>query len=221
MKKLLPVFFCLFLSSLFLTKVLGSDLAGVKPGRFRVVLDPGHGGRDSATKAEGFYEKDVVFNIALETKKQLEAKGFEVILTRTDDTFIPLTDRPKIKGDAFISLHANTVPERIGPSVRSMIKGIEIFTESTMSDTKVLEESKLLASHLWNSLNDVEGMNVRGNVKQKPLAVLRNNESPAVLIELGYLTNKEDLAFLTDRYCYQRIADALCSAIEEYRKDKR
>ncbi|WP_207421300.1 N-acetylmuramoyl-L-alanine amidase family protein [Desertivirga brevis] len=187
------------------------------PG-LRVVLDPGHGGRDSATKVDSFYEKDVVLNIAHEVKAQLQARGHQVIMTRETDVFIPLTERAKVKGDIFISLHANTVPERIGPSVRSMIKGIEIFTEGNMPDAILIDKSKKLAGCLWNSLNDVEGMNVRGNVKQKSLAVLRYNSTPAVLIELGYLTNKEDLGFLTNLYCYKDIAAAICNALDEYRK---
>ncbi|WP_207531897.1 N-acetylmuramoyl-L-alanine amidase family protein [Desertivirga arenae] len=187
------------------------------PG-LKVVLDPGHGGRDSATKAESFYEKNVVLNIALEIKAQLLARGYEVVMTRETDVFIPLTERAKIKGDVFISLHANTVPERIGPSVRAMIKGMEIFTGMNMPESILLSKSKRLASCLWNSLNEVEGMNVRGNVKEKALAVLRPNYTPAVLLELGYLTNKEDLAFLTDRYCYKEIGTAICNALEEYRK---
>lgn len=201
-----------------------SALGGINTGcisdgpGLTVVLDPGHGGRDSATKAEGFYEKDVVLNIALEIRSQLLERGHQVIMTRENDVFIPLTERAKVKGDVFISLHANTVPERIGPSVRSMIKGIEIFTEGNMPGKMLVTKSKRLAGCLWNSLNDVEGMNVRGNVKEKSLAVLRPNQSPAVLLELGYLTNKEDLGFLTDRYCYRAIAAAICDALDNYRK---
>lgn len=185
--------------------------------KFTVVLDPGHGGKDSVTRANGYLEKDVVLNIALELKTQLEQKGNRVLLTRNEDTFVPLSERSELKGDVFISLHANSVPDSIGPSVRSMIKGIEIYTDNRMSDKKRLSKSTLLASAIYDNMLSLTDISVRFRVKNKPLAVLKSNFSPAVLVELGYLTNLEDLGYLTTTSCYKEMAAAFCKAIDAYK----
>lgn len=80
-----------------------------------VMLDPGHGGKDpGATGRSGLREKDVVLHIAKETKKRLESMGYQVVLTRSDDTFIPVLARPmmaqRAKADVFVSIHADSVP---------------------------------------------------------------------------------------------------------------
>lgn len=109
---------------------------GLKIGR--IVLDPGHGGHDTGTIGPtGLREKDVVLDVALRLKKLLEEKtGAEVILTRSDDTFIPLEERTAIaneKGaDLFISIHAN------GSRSRSA-RGIETYYLNFTSDPEALE----------------------------------------------------------------------------------
>ncbi|MEJ6979038.1 N-acetylmuramoyl-L-alanine amidase [Pedobacter sp. P351] len=183
---------------------------------FRIVLDPGHGGRDSVTRSGGVYEKNIVLTIAKEIRSHLEKSGFEVVMTRNTDEFVPLGERAMIKGDVFISLHANSVADTIGPSVRSMIKGMEIYTgKSTDGDTVLMNKNQLLAGKFKEQLTGLRGINCRF-VKQKSLAVLNQNRTAAILIELGFLTNQEDLAFLTDRNNYQQIADAFINAIKAY-----
>lgn len=186
---------------------------------FRVVLDPGHGGKDSVTRAGGFYEKDIVLSIAKEIKDHLNKNGFEVIMTRESDEFISLSDRAAVSGDVFISLHANSVADTIGPSVRSMIKGMEIYTaKNTQNDSALIARSKFLATLFQRQLSDLEGINSRG-IKEKQLAVLNQNQSAAILIELGYMTNEEDLAFLTKKENYQQIAEAFCKALKAYKSN--
>lgn len=77
-----------------------------------VVLDPGHGGRDPGAMANGLREKNINLRVAKYLKPILEARKFTVRLTRSDDTFIPLEDRPafanRINADLFISIHANS-----------------------------------------------------------------------------------------------------------------
>jgi N-acetylmuramoyl-L-alanine amidase len=185
--------------------------------KFKVVLDPGHGGRDSVTKANGYSEKNVVLTVALEIKKQLQEKGLEVLMTRDSDVYITLEDRAALKGDLFISLHANSVADSIGPSVRTMINGIEIYVDGRMRNSLHLQKSKSFASVLHKHLSQLQGIKPRSGVKQKPLAVLSNNQSPAVLVELGFLTNLEDLAFLTSEASCKKMATAFCEAIIAYR----
>lgn len=186
------------------------------PKAFRVVLDPGHGGKDSVTRANGFYEKDIVLDIAKEIKDHLNKNGFEVIMTRESDEFISLSDRAAVSGDVFISLHANSVADTIGPSVRSMIKGMEIYTgKNSQNNSELKTRSKALASIFQIQLSALDGISSRG-IKEKQLAVLTQNQSAAILIELGYLTNEEDLAFLTSKDNYKQIAEAFSKALKAY-----
>ena len=169
--------------------------------KLSIVLDPGHGGRDSITRGGKLLEKNLVLEISNETKRILELAGYEVLMTRTNDEYISLSERTYIQGDVFISLHANMVADSIGPSVRSMIKGMEIYTSPSMKNQKLVNESSLMAKSFEKNLKMLHGINVRG-VKKKNLAVLDNNSSAAILIELGFLSNEEDLAFLSDKSNY-------------------
>lgn len=98
----------------------------------RVVLDAGHGGRDTgAIGPKGTYEKDVALAITLRLARRLEAMGLEVLLTRDDDSFVALEERTRIanreKGDLFISVHCNAAASRA-------LRGIETYTLNTSSN---------------------------------------------------------------------------------------
>jgi N-acetylmuramoyl-L-alanine amidase len=99
-------------------------MLGLKVGR--IVIDPGHGGHDLGTIGPGgFAEKDLVLSIALNLQEMLQEQlGAEVVLTRNDDTFIPLEERTEIanqhRADLFVSIHANS------SSIRS-ISGVETY----------------------------------------------------------------------------------------------
>jgi N-acetylmuramoyl-L-alanine amidase len=114
-----------------LTRALGLKIA-------RIVIDPGHGGHDTGTIGPtGLMEKDVVLDVALKLKKLLEEKaGAEVIMTRSDDTFIPLEERTAIaneKGaDLFISIHANASRDK-------RARGIETYFLNFSSNPEALE----------------------------------------------------------------------------------
>lgn len=114
-----------------LTRALGLKIA-------RIVIDPGHGGHDTGTIGPtGLREKDLVLDVSLRLKKLLETKtGAEVILTRTDDTFIPLEERTAIANetaaDLFISVHANASRDR-------RARGIETYYLNFTSNPEALE----------------------------------------------------------------------------------
>ena len=114
-----------------LTRALGLKIA-------RIVIDPGHGGHDTGTIGPtGLCEKDLVLDVAIRLKKLLEAKtGAEVILTRADDTFIPLEERTAIANekaaDLFISVHANASRDH-------RARGIETYYLNFTSNPEALE----------------------------------------------------------------------------------
>ena len=119
------------LGSATLTRALGLKIA-------RIVIDPGHGGHDTGTIGpEGLEEKEVVLNVALRLRKLIEQRmGSKVVMTRSDDTFIPLEERTAIanqrSADLFISIHANASRD---PSAR----GIEVYYLNFTSDPNSLE----------------------------------------------------------------------------------
>ncbi len=124
-------------------------MLGLKVGR--IVIDPGHGGHDQGTIGPaGFAEKDLVLSIALNLQKMLQEKlGAEVVLTRKDDTFIPLEERTEIanqhRADLFISIHANS------SSIQS-ISGVETYY---LNFAKTEAEREIAARENATTLNNV------------------------------------------------------------------
>ncbi len=180
-----------------------------------VVLDPGHGGRDSVTRGGNVLEKNLVLDVSKEIKLKLLQEGFDVKMTREDDSYIPLPERATTQGDVFISIHANAVADSIGPSVRSMIKGMEIYVPLEANNRTIL-----LAKALEQNLRLLKGISVRG-IKKKSLAVLETNKSTAILIELGFLSNEDDLAFLTNKENQALIGQAFANGIKDFRRQAR
>jgi N-acetylmuramoyl-L-alanine amidase len=224
-----------------LTRVLGLKLG-------RVVLDPGHGGHDVGTHGpSGLYEKDLVLDISQRLAALIQDRlGSEVLLTRSDDTFIPLEGRTKIandyKADLFLSIHANSSP------VKS-VTGVETYylnfttsrsaldvasrenaaTGSSIFDLKdVLEkialrdkidESREFASRLQTSLftlTKASPATKNRGVKKAPFVVLIGAQMPSVLAEIGFLTNASDEALMRKTEHRQKIAEALYKGIAAY-----
>jgi N-acetylmuramoyl-L-alanine amidase len=219
---------------------------GLKLGR--VVLDPGHGGHDVGTHGpSGLYEKDLVLDISQRLAALIQDRlGSEVLLTRSDDTFVPLEGRTKIandyKADLFLSIHANSSP------VKS-VTGVETYylnfttsrsaldvasrenasTESSIFDLKdVLEkialrdkidESREFASRLQTSLYTLTKAGAatkNRGVKKAPFVVLIGAQMPSVLAEIGFLTNASDEALMRKTEHRQKIAEALYKGIAAY-----
>jgi N-acetylmuramoyl-L-alanine amidase len=224
-----------------LTRALGLKLG-------RVVLDPGHGGHDVGTHGpSGLYEKDLVLDVSQRLAALLEDRlGTEVLLTRADDTYVPLEGRTKIandaKADLFLSIHANSSP------VKS-VTGVETYylnfttsrgaldlaarenatAESSIFDLKdVLEkialkdkidESREFASRLQTSLFTLTKSTTPAKnrgIKKAPFVVLIGAQMPSVLAEIGFLTNATDEALMRKTEHRQKIAEALYKGIAAY-----
>ena len=135
--------------------------AAVKPAaaadaRPVVVIDPGHGGLDNGTQAGGTNEKELVLGFGLALRERLEKSGkYRVVMTRTDDTFIPLTDRVKVARNAsaalFVSIHADALPRREGDA-----QGATIYT---LSDKASDVEAERLAE-AENKADAIGGVNL-------------------------------------------------------------
>jgi N-acetylmuramoyl-L-alanine amidase len=162
-----------------------------------IVVDPGHGRSDpGAVGINGNQEKEVVLKIAREMikiSKSSPKNEFKVYLTRNKDTLISLNARTilakALKADVFISLHCN---HSDNPNAR----GLEVYVSSGKS--KHSQESVLLAYRIQKDLSKELGFKSRG-VKFASFQVLRESTAyyPAVLVELGFLSNEEEEIWLS------------------------
>jgi len=219
-----------------------------------IVLDPGHGGIDTGTKGpHGEEEKDIVLNFAQRLRDRLEKSGkYRVLLTRADDTFVPLADRVRIARDAgaalLMSIHADALPHGEGDA-----QGASIYT---LSDTATDSEAARLAEKenrsdvvagvdLKSEPDDVAGILIdlaeretksfsvqfahkllgemkgvarlhKTPLKSAGFRVLRAPDVPSVLVELGYVSNREDLQLLLSDNWQERTAGSIAQAIEAY-----
>ena len=217
----------------------------------KIIIDPGHGGKDpGTTSAGGIMEKDMVLDICRRLKEDLEREGVQVVMTRSTDTFISLDERVEIanrnKPDLFLSIHANA-------NRTHSLKGFEVYYISPeISDTKralisaknddldldkscYLSPSLNLKAILWdltlgyNRRRSVELSRticsaMRDNcgdtrvigVKNANYAVLRGTAMPAVLVEVGFLSNPSEEALIASPSYRQKLADSIREGIRYY-----
>jgi N-acetylmuramoyl-L-alanine amidase len=231
-----------------------ADQVDKTDARALVVLDPGHGGIDTGTKApSGELEKNIVLEFAQALRQRIEETGkYRVLMTRTDDTFIPLADRVKIARDAgaslFVSIHADSLPHGEGDA-----QGATVYT---LSDKATDPEAQRLAEQenradviagvdLKDEPDDVAGILLdlaqretktysvqfahklvgemktatrlhKEPVKSAGFRVLRAPDVPSVLVELGYVSNKQDLHALVSDGWRDQTATVMAKAIDGY-----
>ena len=189
-----------------------------------VYLDAGHGGYDPGASYFGISEKSLTLAIQSRVKAKLEAEGYQVVTTRTSDTYVDLTDRSRAanasESDIFVSIHINAAGS-------FDVQGIETYyyqpfaeypsrinatyhanpTRLSMSDT--------LANAIQSSLINATGAQNQG-VKRQTFAVLRETTAPAVLLELGFLSNPQEAARLNTSAYQETLANAIVAGIKRY-----
>ncbi|HUH28918.1 N-acetylmuramoyl-L-alanine amidase [Gelidibacter sp.] len=181
----------------------------------RIVIDVGHGGKDAgAIGINGIQEKDVVLDVALgilNLNAQLE-NHLEIYLTRYKDTFISLSDRTKLakalKADLFVSLHCNHAEN---PNAR----GVEAYVSNVTSQNS--KDAIWLAFRLQAAFNKKLGFESRG-VKFANFQVLREAAGycPSLLLELGFLSNSDENAYLSNVRNSRVIAQVILKTINQY-----
>ncbi|BCL36829.1 N-acetylmuramoyl-L-alanine amidase [Nostoc sp. MS1] len=180
----------------------------VPRGRLLVVIDPGHGGKDSgAPGLGGLLEKDVVLPIGRKIASILEQNGVQTILTRDADFFVELQGRVDIAERAnatlFVSVHANSVDGR--PDVN----GLEVY---------YYDSGYGLAETVRKTiLQNIGTLKDRGTRKAR-FYVLRKSSMPSILVETGYMTGNEDNPRLGSPEYQNRMADAIARGILQYLK---
>lgn len=186
-----------------------------KVRRGLIVIDPGHGGEDHGTKSlvkPIYLEKYLNLTTAKFLATYLEQMGYQTLLTRKDDTFIPLKTRAEFANERhpmlFLSVHYNAAPS-------AEARGIEIFYFKSDKDKGRTEASKKLAATILKELLGTTHATSRG-VKPANFAVIRETDMPAVLIEGGFLSNTEELERLKDPAYLKKIAWGIAQGVDKY-----
>ncbi|WP_174614430.1 N-acetylmuramoyl-L-alanine amidase [Virgibacillus ihumii] len=192
-----------------LTTALSINAHGPLSGH-HIVIDPGHGGKDpGAIGISHSKEKQLTLATAKTVADKLKDKGATITITRKNDTYLSLKKRVQIsashEADAFISIHYNAFQ-------KSAVGGVSTYY-------KAGENSSDLAKSIQGSLMNTINLNNRG-AKQADYFVLRENSNAAVLVELGFITNPNEIkAIKTDEY-REKVARGIYSGLKEYFRAK-
>ncbi len=177
------------------------------PTAFTVVLDAGHGGSADGAKYEEVREKDITLPVTLRVAQLLREKGYNVILTRSEDVYVDLYDRCDIannaKGDIFVSIHANA------SEVKPDFQGT--FTYSYPNSV----EGERLAGCIQRAVVAAAGSIDRG-LLTNDYVVLRETYMPAALLEMGFMSCHEELEMLVKPEYQEKIAQGTAKGIENY-----
>jgi N-acetylmuramoyl-L-alanine amidase len=211
--------------------VTGVDLPPAPPTPFAVVvIDAGHGGQDSGTSKNGMVEKDLNLDVAHRVERLLQEHGLVTILTRGDDHFVSLQDRAVIANNqaesVFVSIHfdeggrsaatgVETYYAAHPVSVPERVASLLPFLRHISSEPPNLE-SQSLANFVQESLVAHTQAANRGTRPQE-FYVIANVHHPAVLVEGGFLTSKDDVAKLANPDYREQIAAGIAQGILQYR----
>lgn len=179
-------------------------------GKAVVMLDAGHGGSDTgAIGVTGVFEKDITLQVTLDVARSLRNLGYEVELTRDADRFVSLGERADFANEllpmVFVSIHANSIED-------------PAFTGVMTFHFNGAVEASALASSIQHQLLSSTGA-VDRKVRTANFFVLRETVVPAVLVEIGFLTNTLEEQKLRDPFYQQRIVDGVARGIDQYLRD--
>ncbi len=236
---------------------LSIPLQAQKKQSFTIVIDAGHGGKDSGARGVVEDEKHIVLDVATRFGKMIEKKykDVKVVYTRTTDVFLELWERTQIANhnhaNLFVSVHCNSASNRSAYGTETFVMGLG-RSDETMDVAKrensviLLEDNQekyqkfdpndpeaviafdiMFSAYKDQSLNYARlveeefvknGRSSRG-VKQSNFHVLRTNASPAVLVELGFISNQDEGNFLGSEQGKQKAAEGLFTAFEKFKKE--
>lgn len=195
-----------------------------------VVLDPGHGGQDSGAMCGGVMEKDLTLDVARRVERLLDSEGVATLMTRLGDSYMSLADRAafgnRVKESIFVSIHFNEDNKPVASGVETYYAAHQIDSGSTFASwlpflshpplNSPKPESQSLAGFIQEALV-VRTRSVDRGTQAKQFFVIANVTSPAVLIEGGFITNKDELSKLASENYRDQIAAAVADGILRYR----
>jgi N-acetylmuramoyl-L-alanine amidase len=180
------------------------DSVALDPSRISILLDAGHGGSDPGCQYYGVDEKDITLAVTKDLGRILQSKGYQVVYSRTDDTYVSLEDRSSMANSLdvtiFVSVHVNAASALTA-------NGIETYYW-----TSGTADEKTLATLVQNAVIQTTGANDR-SVRTANYWVCRKTEMPAVLVETGFLSNAAECANLTSDSYQQKLAQGIANGI--------
>ena len=195
-----------------------------------VVLDPGHGGQDSGAMVGEILEKDLTLDVAQRVDRLLQSQGLATVMTRVGDSYVSLTDRAsltnRVPDCVLVSIHFNEGNKPVSSGVetyyadhqtqagRPVISWLPFLQRIAAEAPNI--ESQSLAGFIQEALVARTKAANRGT-KPEHFFVITNVRHPAVLVEGGFLTNKEDIARLSSIEYREQIATAISEGIIRYR----
>lgn len=222
--------------------------------RMRIMIDAGHGGKDPGAVRRGITkEKDMNLSVAKHLYDFLKKQGFEVKLTRDNDSFVTLAGRSKManefKADLFVSIHTNAAK-------RSAANGFEVYFRSdkatdkeaaevaafenealqyeethynfvdmllqSLAKNEYMNESSKVAGHVRNYVYKEPGIGIAvrqaNSIRQANFYVLKGVQSPAILVEMGYISSPKDRVRLNNKTVQKRMAQGIGKGIVSYAK---
>ncbi len=199
----------------------------VRSEKLTVIVDPGHGDFDGGTQSEsGIIEKDVNLEISLKLKEMLCLSGYNVVMTRSDDTVLNDKDAVTIRQKKSTDLKnrlklIESYPDCIFISIHQ-----NYFTESKYSGTQVFysgnnPESETLANAIQQSvIENVQTDNTRQTKKSgSEIFLLYKAQCPAIMIECGFLSNENETQMLTDEQYQKKLVAAIVAGIIKYEEN--
>ncbi len=214
----------------------------------KIVVDPGHGGQDPGTRAGSLLEKDITLDIGMRVRKLLEERGFDVVMTRETDVFIPLEQRAFLANDAgadlFVSIHVNAARNRSARGLETFYLNLatspeaaEVAARENASNQEIRvselqdllprilnherkEESRAFAEAMQGALTEEilgheEHPHNRG-VKTAGFHVLLGARMAAILVEAGFVSNREEARLLRRDDHREKLAAAIAEGVARY-----
>lgn len=194
-----------------------------------IVIDPGHGGKDSGARGKHYLEKRVTLELAQNLKRLLERSGYKVYMTRTGDVYVPLVRRAQVanwrKADLFISLHVNAAQDK-------SVSGLETYA-LTPDGAPSTSSSQVVWTRYSGNANELNNLALAHSIQQQMLkktkakdrgvkrarfVVLREVKCPAVLVEVGFISNYAEERKLGSRSYLDALARGIADGVLRYHR---
>lgn len=211
---MIPVLFAL----LFVFSVKAKTMFTPEPNVYRldkpvtVVIDAGHGGTDAGSRNGSTNEKDINLEIVKTIKRLNTNPNLNIVLARENDILQPVPQKvdftKQANGDLFISVHVNAAPTAERSGIEAVVSG--------NADNPFSQQNARIASLLLKNVSSVYKTDLAIKKRERTVYVLDKNVCPSVIIEMGYLTNDNDLQFVSNATNQEKLARQVLKSIEDY-----
>ena len=193
----------------------GKDVTLINQKGDTIIVDAGHGGNDPGTIGyKGTLEKDINLQMAMKLGQALEEEGYNIVYTRTLDEFVDNTYRADIANESnakiFLSLHCNSLENN------KDVAGLQVLYHPGGLSRLDVPTNEEFARLIMDGILEQKNARDRGIVQRDDLTVLNYTRKPAVLVEVGFLSNPEEEALITTNEYQEKIVKGIVNGVKEY-----